>query len=845
MTRWLASASVVCAGVLAAATITVPAQASAHGGAAAGLRPTVPGAVAPLQNSLLDSKPYRSLPIPASGRRLDAIENAGSANNGNELGHSVAVSANGEVAAVSAQLGGVGGLVYIYVQRAGSWKRVQTLQPAPPIPQATFGGVVGLSGTGSTLIARGEAADGDSAVFIFTRSQAGKWVQSAVIGGTSAQPSGWGASAAISGSGSEVLVGDPVANSYAGAAYLYQETSGGTWQLTQTWNRPSKITGTWFGWDVALSAAGTTALVSDYLNNVDAVAVYHESAGSWKEVHEFSKSGTGQSFGVSLALSEDGSTAIVGAPQAGSNKGVAYVYGDTNNSWSPTGKLSPSDSAAGDYFGSSVALSKNGTTALVGAEGTGAPGGPAYTDGAAYLFTGAAGTWSQQAEMTASDGQKGDGFGYAVALSPAGSTAVIGAPYANEGSGEAYAFQGPGSSWAQQAAWNQAGPNAEDEFGGSVAVSASGGTAVVGAQGNEGSTGAVYVYTHRHSGRWARAAELTASNPLQGDGFGEDVTISGDGSTIAVESRNSISNTAPKRVYIFDRTSTGWAQSAELAAPAKDGEIDFGWDLSLSSDGSSLAVGSLTAGSYAWYFTRQQDGSWKLAHQFTGSEGHFGLDVALSSDASTLLIGEYGGEATTHIGAVVVYAQSGGKWAKSATLRASNGETYNDFGMAIAVSADGSRAVIAAPGVNSDQGAMYVFSRNSKGQWHQVSDLTASDGQSGDALGFSPFCPCTIGLTASGTTAVVGAQSKAGSAGAAYVFSTSSGKPWSQASEFTSSPDYTGNQMGYSNGINANATVIVVGAPGTADSSGGVYIYTSGSTGWTLAQTLLDPGTGS
>ena len=794
--RWVTSASLLSAGVIAAAMIAVPAQASAQGGLATGPKLALPGAGTPFQESLRYGKAFRSLLIPASERGLGTTAGSGGSSYGNDLGNSEALSANGKVAVVGAPEGGVGGVAYVYVEGAGSWKRVQTLQATPQVPGGLFGWQVALSSTGSTLMVSGTVANGDPAVSIYTRSKGGAWTQSSKIAVSIAQPGVyWGQSVAMSDSGTEILVGAQYAYNDAGAAYLYKKTAGGTWHLTATWHPSSGSNSAFFGITVALSGLGTTALVTgaNIASQKDVVNVYQASAGSWKRTSELTRP-VADEFGTSLALSADGSTAVIGAWGTNNSEGAAYVFDHTNDSWSLGGTLSAPDGAAGDQFGTSVALSQSGTAALVGA-----PAG-AGTDGAAYVFTGPAGSWSEQAELTASGGQAGDEFGNAVALSSSGSTAAIGTPNADGSRGAAYVFQGPDGSWAQQTELTQGGENASDQFGASVGISASGDTAVVGALGNNNSAGAVYVFTHRH-GRWGRSATLTTSDPQQNDGFGEAVAISGDGSTIAVEGGNYGTTSAKPSVYIFDRTSTGWSQSAEPAPPAKEAGVNFGWNFSLSGDGSNLAVGTL-GGARAWYFTRQQDGSWKLAQQFSGPGGTgFGLDVALSSDASTLFIGESAATASSG-GAVLVYTQSDGKWKQSARLMA-NAKSNNAFGQEIAVSANGSRAVIAAPRVNDFQGAMYVFSRNAKGRWRQVSELQASDGEPGDELGFNSFCGCTIGLTANGTTAVIGAELKADYAGAAYAFSASPTKSWSQAAEFTSSPN-SGDQMGFSDDISAN-----------------------------------------
>jgi hypothetical protein len=826
-TRRLASASILSAGAITIAMIAAPAQASAHGGPAAAPNAALPGVSMPFQEPSRYSKTFGSLPVLASERTSSATPDTTSGS-GNSLGAATAVSANGQVAVVSAIMSGVCGVVYVYAERAGSWKRVQTLQPPSPSPQCLFGWQVGVSDTGATLMVDEPGLTSDPTVLIYTRNKSGVWVQSSKI--TGPHNIVWGQAAAMSGSGNEILVGAVYAHNRHGEALLYKKTTSGAWRLAQTWDSPSTVTGTFFGYDVALSAQGTTALVTDFNNTGlnSSVTVYKDSAGTWKRAFTITKSTAGQ-FGEALALSADGSTAIIGAPGVNTaDKGVAYVFRQKNNSWSLEKTLSPSDGAAGDLFGFSVALSGKGTAAVVGTYFYGST----TADGVAYVFTSSAGSWSQQAKLTASDGQGGAMFGEAVALSSTGSTAIIGAPDGNNGSGEAYVFQGPGGSWKQQAAWKQGGPNAGDQFGTSVGISASGDTAVIGTRGNNEARGAAYVYTRSHSNHWVRSAELTASHGQPGAGFGEAVAISSDGSTIAVASGNYLNASTPTLVYIFHRTSTGWVQSAKLTGPAGQDNNAFGGDLSLSGDGSGLAIACPSA-ARVYYYIRQQDGSWRLAHHFTGLGIHgFGQDVALSSDASTLLIGE--------LGEVFVYTQSNGKWETSAPIMYPAGASL--FGTALAASANGSRAAISATGNNNSQGAMYIFSRNAKDHWREVSELTASDGQPGDKLGFSGFCPCTIGMTASGTTAVIGAPAHADNAGAAYAFSAS-GTSWKQAAEFTSSRAYSVGQPGAGNSddISANGSAIIIGARSAINSAGVVYIYTPGSKGWTLAQTLVDP----
>ena len=200
-------------------------------------------------------------------------------------------------------------------------------------------------------------------------------------------------------------------------------------------------------------------------------------------------------------------------------------------------ELTASDGAAGDQFGFSIALSGDGNTAVVGAFGH-TVNGNVYP-GAAYVFTNSGGNWSQQAELSASDGAAGDWFGDSVALSGDGNTAVLGASghavNGNQIQGAAYVFTNSAGSWSQQAELTASDGVYDDEFGISVALSSDGNTALVGAlfhtvNGNTNYQGAAYVFANS-AGSWSQQQELTASDGAGGDLFGNSVTLSSDGNT--------------------------------------------------------------------------------------------------------------------------------------------------------------------------------------------------------------------------------------------------------------------------------------------------------------------------
>ena len=314
------------------------------------------------------------------------------------------------------------------------------------------------------------------------------------------------------------------------------------------------------------------------------------SAGSCKEdpieYIKASNTGTFDGFGSSVALSADGNTLAVGATGEDSNatgingnqaddsaeaSGAVFVFSRSGGAWSQQAYIKASNPGTFDGFGSSVALSADGTTLAVGATGeessaTGINGNQAdnsgWLAGAAYVFTRSGATWSQQAYIKASNSGVNDFFGSSVALSADGTTLAVGATGEDSNatgingnqadsawvSGAVYVFTRDGGTWPQQVYIKASNPGMFDDFGSSVALSADGNTLAVGAtmeasgatgiNGNQADnsaegSGAVYVFT-RDGGTWSQQAYIKASNSGKYDTFGFAVTISADGATLAV-----------------------------------------------------------------------------------------------------------------------------------------------------------------------------------------------------------------------------------------------------------------------------------------------------------------------
>jgi hypothetical protein len=366
---------------------------------------------------------------------------------------------------------------------------------------AEQGASVALSGDGNTAVVGGPGDDnGIGAAWVYARSN-GVWTQqgSKLVGTGGAGTEG--ASVALSGDGNTAIVGGPEDNNDAGAAWVFTR-SGGVW--TQ---QGSKLVGTgvvggsaFQGVSVSLSADGNTALVGGYRDNnlVGAAWVFTRSGGVWTQ--QGSKLvGTGAAGlaeqGYSVALSGDGNTAVVGGLSDDNGIGAAWVYARSNGVWTQQGSKLVGTGAVGAGTegveqGESVALSSDGNTAIVGG-----PFDNSLT-GAAWVFTRSNGVWTQQGDKLVGSGAVGAAVqGYSVALSGDGNTAVVGGDRDNNIVGAAWVYIRANGVWTQQGS-KLVGTGAAGGAvqGYSVALSGDGNTAVVGGPDDNSETGATWVF---------------------------------------------------------------------------------------------------------------------------------------------------------------------------------------------------------------------------------------------------------------------------------------------------------------------------------------------------------------
>ncbi len=377
----------------------------------------------------------------------------------------------------------------------------------------------------------------------------------------------------------------------------------------------------------------------------------------------------GDLFGKSIAVSSDGLVVVVGAPNAGGKTGTVYVFELTKGTWTES-KLNESKPAAGDLFGTSVAI--DGATIVIGAPGAGGAG-------KAYVFVKPrGGNWpkTETAELVSSAPVVGDKLGFSVSISQ--DTIVVGAQKASGGKGlvnggKVFVFPPPAGGWGAVAApvtetaqLTQRLSAEEDTLGASVSISKN--VIMAGNPTWGRGSGMVDVYLQPAKGGWVSTSETSRLGGCGKCRFGTSVSLNGSTAVVGAyyaktkDPKNPKKNLNTGAAYIFvgpwpDQGAFKFYQpTAELTASNRKQDDFFG--ASVSTNGSLVLVGAprgtlpvtktgKTTGST--YFFTQKAGKWKdmtedseLTPDDQANENLFGWSVSLSSDGATMLVGAPG-----------------------------------------------------------------------------------------------------------------------------------------------------------------------------------------------------------
>lgn len=403
-------------------------------------------------------------------------------------------------------------------------------------------------------------------------------------------------------------------------------------------------------------------------------------------------------------------------------------------------------------------------------------------------------------------------------------------------------------------------------FGSFVALSADGNTLAVGAMGEASSStgiggdevdqsapsaGAVYIYV-RKEGHWSQQAYVKASNTAPNAWFGRSVALSADGNLLAVGAQaeasastgvngNQYDTSAPGAgaVYIFSRTGANWSQQAYLKGSTVSAGDGFGWYVSLSTDGSRLAVGALGEG----FTTMSTDGKEGLAYIFARSgsswtqearltppdlpppnaAARFAIAVSLSGDGASLAV------AAQSLKAVYIFGRSGSTWALDKTMKSSGSPD------AVALSGDGkTMAVRDLPNLDlpdaGPRGAEVEMLTRGSPTWSYAAYLHSSRTAEFDAFGY-PLAISSDGRTVasgayfdgSGFSGVNGQTSDGGclSSGAVYVFTEDAGA-WSLFAYAKATKPNNNERFGNKLALSADGLSLAVGSRWEGSSASGI-----------------------
>lgn len=444
----------------------------------------------------------------------------------------------------------------------------------------------------------------------------------------------------------------------------------------------------------------------------------------------------GDRLGYAVSISDDGSTLAVGAYEEDSIStgingneldnsalwsGAVYVYQKTDEGWVQEAYIKSSNNEFSDSFGVSVSLSGDGKTLAVGAhnESSAADGingdqgdNSAEWSGAAYVFKKDGTEWIQEAYIKASDSRRYNYFGTSLVLSGDGNTLAVSAPQENSNmttinggranqfdppildSGAVYVFRRQGSNWIEQAHIKSSDTQKTSYFGETVDLSDDGNTLIAGSRRQDTEvgqdSGAVYVFDFDGE-NWNQNSRLIGNgNQGGGDQFGQSVSISGDGRTIAVGARGDASGMLginpdetfedgkyyhySGAAYVFIHSDTTWVQQAYIKASNTEETDYFGMSISLSKNGNTLAVGA----------------------NFEDS-GLAGVNAEQIDNSES------------NSGAVYTYSRKGTEWRQTSYLKSTDPKMTDEFGISLQLSNDGLNLIVGANNANNFAGQAYVF----------------------------------------------------------------------------------------------------------------------------------------
>ena len=395
--------------------------------------------------------------------------------------------------------------------------------------------------------------------------------------------------------------------------------------------------------------------------------------------------------GTFLTLSPDGTTAAVTSytsPPGNDTFWYVYIYNWNGSLWEQNAILQPNTIVSNDQFGSSIAFSSDGNTIVIGA----------YGDESVYVFSRSGFnsiSWSQEFKIKEGVSTLGNQFGYSVDINGEGSTIVVGSPKSDNDKGSIYAYtRSVNSSWSE---YQLPHPHVDpgDRLGSAVSITPDGNTILGTAErgdayfagtsggGNQGNAGAAYIWKKSGS-TWSQLTWYPSPN------YNEYPVASG----------LSVSNTyATSNIFSYGHSTPSQPFGSYTNQSATRLNDRFGASCDISDDGNTVIIGA-PGRSQQYYYS-------------------------------------YSGLTDYNMGSVYIFKYkytgepygNGYSWVENAHIQAPDFKKYDYFGTSVALSSDGNTAIIGSPRHDSsnvkDSGAVYIFTYSGI-SWSQQYKVIAS-----------------------------------------------------------------------------------------------------------------------